>query len=133
MLKHLLLISLSVLVVACDNVNLDKYSESIQKCYNSIIYSDNNCNTSKRKIIKYCQCSDAMESKINAKAAELDDGLRGTAAFAGTMRGAWGGLFMAGAQNKAREKLDQYAQTLYDDCAKKTGYIRIKNCKKAGK
>lgn len=133
MLKHLFLISLSVLVVACDNVDIEKYSESVQKCYNGVIYSDNNCNTSKRKIIKYCQCTDAMEPKIQAKAAELDEGLRGTAAFAGTMRGAWGGLFMAGAHSQAREKLEKYAQTLYDDCAKKTGYTRIKNCKKTDK
>lgn len=133
MLKHLLLISLSVLVVACDNVNVEKYSESIQKCYNGIIYSDDNCNTSKRKIIKYCQCTDAMEPKINAKAEELNQGLRGANAFASTMNRGWGNLFAAGVRNSAQNQLNEYAQKLYDDCAKKTGYIRIKNCKKADK
>jgi len=132
MLNKILIATTLLLVAACDNVDISRYPESVQKCYNGIIYDDNNCTSSKRTIIKHCECVQAQDSKINAKAEELNKGLRGSAAFAGTMNAQWGGFFMAGVRNTAQEKLDAYAEKLYDECAKKTGYTRMKNCKKAG-
>ena len=133
MLKKLVLITFVFGLAACDNVDISRYPESVQNCYNGIIYDSNNCTHSKRTIVKYCQCTTGKESEIKAKASELDQDLRGAVALAGGMNRTMGGFFIAGAQNTANEKLHKFAQKLYDDCAKKTGYTRVKNCKKPNK
>ena len=130
MFKKFLYIGTALVLTACDNVDISKYPEGVQKCYNGIVFNDENCTKSKKTIVRYCECSQGQEAKINAKAAELEKDIRGANAMAGLMNRQWGGLFMAGAQNDAREKLEEYVQELYDECAKKTGYTRIKNCPK---
>jgi len=130
MLNKILMIISVLLIAACDNVDVSRYPEGVQKCYNGIIYDNGNCTKSKRTIVKYCECTEAQEEKLKVKAEELNKGLRGSAAFAGAMNNTMSGFFMAGMRNSAQSQLEEYAQKLYDECAKKTGYTRIKNCKK---
>lgn len=129
MLKKILCVCSVVTLTACDNVDISRYPESIQNCYNEIIYEDNNCTTSKKTIVRYCQCTDGKQADLDAKWNELNRGVRAARA-GGFFKGNAGGLVRFGLQNSARAQYDAYAEKLFDECAKKTGYTRIKNCPK---
>lgn len=117
-MKKLFLLVGVLCVTGCDsNVDITKYPENIQTCYNSVFYHSDNCNKSKT-IIKYCQCFNAKSDAITKKTNQT-----------------WGTISQARAQNmlmynalerEAHESFNKAA----DECAKKTGYVRVANCKK---
>ena len=53
-LKYIIFIGL--ILSGCDDVDISKYPEYIQSCYNSIIYDEANCTKSNKSTLKYCEC-----------------------------------------------------------------------------
>lgn len=127
MVKKIMYLCCMLALVGCNDVDISHYPESIQQCYNGIIYDNDVCTTNKRTIIKYCQCTDGKQPELDAYAAKLDSGVRAAGSmFHGSMRS----FARIGLQNSASAKYDAFAEKIYDECAKKTGYTRVKNCKK---
>ena len=94
-MKKILLFLPIFTLVACDNVDISKYSEDIQNCYNKTISSEDNCTENKKIIVKYCECISTGKAEIKAPNGEsVSDSIR-----------AWVDM-----------------QKLRDKCAEKTGY-----------
>lgn len=123
MKKLLLCICGTVLLAGCDDVDITKYPENIQSCYNEIIYAPENCTTSKQSILKYCQC---FHSQYDKKVEEVNAKLRqGSAALAFMKAGSLNAVYRA----QANAALNKYADELVESCAKETGYTPFKQCK----
>jgi len=100
MLKKIFYICSLLTLIACDKVDISKYPEGIQNCYNKTISSTDNCTKSKKIIVKYCECVSAGKAEIKAPDGKsVSDSIR-----------AWVDM-----------------QKLYEKCAEKTGYT---SCKK---
>lgn len=113
-----------LLLSACDNVDISKYPQNVQNCYNQVIYDVNNCTKSKKAILNYCQC---YTSNLAKKTEEINANYRQASAGLN--------FFNAGSLNSAlratsQATLNQYATELVKDCASKTGYTPIAECKK---
>ena len=65
-MRKLLLLPVVLLMVACDRVDISKYSEDIQACYNDAIHDKDNCTESKKIVVKYCECVSAKQAAIKA-------------------------------------------------------------------
>ena len=131
MLNKVLIMCSVLLIAGCDNVNITRYPEPVQKCYNSIIYDADNCTTSKKTIVRYCECQYAQTEKLEAKWAELNEELEAHHAFSEVfIGGGWGNLAVSALRDSVQHRFEKYAQELFDECAAKTGYTRVKNCKK---
>lgn len=127
---------LSLLSACDDNIDIVRYSGYVQTCYHDIIDNENNCTTSKRKIIRYCQCCEEMEPLIAKKAADLEIAkyeVQSQMVSFGPMGFLAGALTMPDFVQDLREELNNYTKKLYDNCAKDTGYTRIANCPKKEK
>lgn len=109
MKKIFSLIMVLILLSACDNVDITRYPDNIQECYNGIIYGkDKNCTTNKKVIIKYCECTESQRkaymSQINISDSASKEIFMNLVGY-------------------------QELQKIYDRCAEQTGYVRVKNCK----
>lgn len=128
MLSKILLFIPILLLTACDNVDISKYPEFVQQCYNGIIYSDNYCGISKKITVRYCECCFAKQGDIYAKQQELNDAAVAAGMFYGSAVGPLSGFAALGAQSMAQKKLDMYRKQLYTECAEKVGFT-TENCK----
>ena len=113
------------MLAGCDDVDISKYPENIQSCYNNIIYNADNCTTSKKAIVKHCEC---YESQYAPKATQVKKKYQmGSMA---TNHNRFVNFVYANEMNKELKELsDQVAA----DCAKKTGYTLIRQCKSNNK
>lgn len=119
-MKRLLFCALcATTLAACDNVDITKYPENIQKCYNDIIYNDSTCTKSKKVILNYCQCTEAAVENITNET---------NAAIQQANAIGFGFIVALGAGN-VQSAFVQKTEAAYDACAEKTGYTRAKNCK----
>lgn len=112
MKKLLVLLGVVLTVSACDSeIDITKYPETIQNCYNTIYYEDINCNKGKT-ILKYCQCFMPKSIGINQRIEKTwNMGLKN--------------IYVLGGLNSERERmLDKAAE----ECSKNTGYIFIADC-----
>jgi len=112
MKKLLVLLGVVLTVSACDSeVDITKYPENIQNCYNTVYYKDSNCNKGKT-ILKYCQCFVPKSIGINQRIEESwNIGPRN--------------IFLKSALLDKKERmLDKAAE----ECSKSTGYIFVANC-----
>ena len=75
MLKKLIYLCSSLILVACDNVDISKYPDDVQNCYYDTISSDNNCTKSKKTIIKFCECVTARKAKIKAESDDVQSAI----------------------------------------------------------
>jgi hypothetical protein len=100
-MKKLLLLPVALLFVACDRVDISKYPEDVQICYNDAIYDKDNCTESKKIVVKYCQCVSAKKAAIKAQMPD-----ESSASY---------GIRMFVERHKIRE-----------ECAEKTGYTFCK-------
>jgi hypothetical protein len=66
MLKKVFFICSLLSLVACDKVDVSKYPQDVQNCYNKMISSPDNCTKSKKNTLKYCDCLVAGKKKIKA-------------------------------------------------------------------
>lgn len=115
MKKILVLLGIVLTVSACDSeVDITKYPEAIQQCYNGIYYNTNNCNKSKT-ILKYCQC---FTAKSTAIVEQTNQNIK--------YRGKGWDFLNWGVKAAGEKKL----QAAANECAEKTGYTRVANCKK---
>ena len=137
MKKLIFLIPVFVLA-SCDNVDITKYPESVQSCYNGIINADNTCTKRKKTIVKYCQCNDSLEPEIQAKGQEIArklylkyqaSNVAAAVSGLGILGGMWAEREKSADLEEAKKEYAEFKDKLYDKCAKKTGYIRAKNCK----
>ena len=96
-MKKLLLLPVALLFVACDRVDISKYPEDVQACYNDAINDKDNCTESKKTVVKYCEC-------VSAKMAQMPD--ESSASYA---------IRMFVERHKIRK-----------ECAEKTGYTFCK-------
>ncbi len=99
MLKKVFCICSLLTLIACDKIDISKYPEDVQNCYNKTISNTDNCTKSKKIIVKYCECVGA--GKVDIKAPDrksVSDSIR-----------AWVDM-----------------QKLYKRCAEKTGYVFCK-------
>lgn len=127
------MLSIFVLSACEDNIDITRYPGYVQNCYHDIVDNKNNCTTSKRKIIKYCECCYEMEPLIAKKSADLDTAryqVRSQLVSLGGLGLLTGALTMPEFNQGLIEELRNYTQKLYDNCAKDTGYTRIANCPK---
>ncbi len=113
-MKKILLLAGVLFITGCDsNVDITKYPESVQRCYNSAYYHTDKCSTDKA-ILKYCECFTAKSTNIDIKINESwNAGPRSP--------------MLSHALDTKRDKLLDEAAA---DCAKKTGYTMVADCKK---
>ncbi len=106
------------------HIDITKYPESVQSCYNENIYSDNSCTKNKRTILKYCECIQGFQAEIDNKKTEANTKLEIAAfhwstthlPYSGSTRG------FAGETTDIKNRLNAYIKSVYEKCAKKTGY-----------
>ena len=98
------------------HIDITKYPENVQNCYNEGIYSDYSCTKNKRTILKYCECLQGLQPEISRrKNANLRvDWSTTIEPYYGTVRGF--------ASKTTDDNLNDYIKFLYEKCAKKTGY-----------
>lgn len=114
MKKVVSLVGILFTMSACSSeVDITKYPDNIQNCYNNIYYHSNNCNKDK-VILKYCQCFSAKVANINNI---INDQWNA---------GPRSPILSNALANKKERMLDKAA----DECTEKTGYTRVSQCKK---
>lgn len=110
------------------STNINNYPESIRNCYNNIVYENKNkCKSSKRSIINYCECVQNAQALIASKEALFNQYAyieakpyldRWTPESYATLTI----LPARGVYEYYGGKLQEYANELYDQCAKDTNY-----------
>ena len=111
-----------------DYVNISRYPEGIQNCYNQINYLDLSCGNRKRTIVKYCECLQSVQDLIENKRYEI---YTEASVLATSVGGHWtpDSYYSSTIGPKvmtfegASGKLDGYIRRLHRKCAEKTGYI----------
>jgi len=94
-MKKILLLLPVFTLAACDNVDISKYPEDVQKCYTQTLERTDNCTESKKIVVRYCECVSAGKAEIKTPNGQsVSDSIR-----------AWAEM-----------------QKLRDRCAEKTGY-----------
>ena len=78
MKKVLLLTGTILTLAACDsNIDISKYPENIQTCYNSILFDDDFKCVKPKTILSYCQCYDVEYNKAYSQYSRLENNISG--------------------------------------------------------
>ncbi len=114
-MKKFLPFFLLFFLTGCDSdIDITKYPENIQKCFNHIYYSDNNCTKKQKIIIKFCECYNAKYSQKIQKEEEI---------YSKTVNlFGYDNFFSQINRLTASDRMNEISQEVSNDCAKRTGY-----------
>lgn len=116
LMKKLLFIAFVFGLVGCDsNVDITRYPENIQECFNKIYYNDNNCTKSQKTIVKYCECFQAKYSQAVAQEQQDYDTKVVTLGY--------NNFVTKVSRMSVHDRLYEKSRQIASECADKTGYI----------